>query len=237
MTISMSISQVLLFSLALLILDGSAFAANAEQTKVNRHYYTSGELAGETFFDRDGRLTGMKQYYENGKLKFESVGGATDFTARGFYDDGTLQAEGEQRNNLFIGTMKEYYRSGALKAEKEHENGRVIHSKTYYENGALESEETDDFLRVYDPHGVKLQDRRYKNQKRDMVDHQYYKSGKLESILETHNGLGEKKRFYENGKVKAEIQLKSGQAVHVKEYDSEGRLVKKWDVADGPYQT
>ena len=96
-----------------------------EEESTTTNYYQSGEIRKVNRFDKDGNnFFEEKEYYENGKLKFEHK----DMYRR---EDGIIKK----------GFAKSYYESGELKCVSNFIGGEEIGlSKCYYKNGELEKE-------------------------------------------------------------------------------------------------
>jgi len=85
----------------------------------------------------------VKDYYEDGKLKFEIhyKGGRFEGISKYYYENGKLISEAKFKNGKLEGISVIYYESGALNSEINYKNGEMEgSSKFYLENGKICSE-------------------------------------------------------------------------------------------------
>jgi len=69
-----------------------------------------------------------KEYYENGKSKFEGeyLNGIRNGNVKEYYENGVLKFEGKYINGVKNGNAKQYYYNGELRFEGEYLDGKVI---------------------------------------------------------------------------------------------------------------
>lgn len=97
----------ILFALYILTLSLSCNGQNKE----HKTYYDNGQILEDTYFNKEGKLTGEgKAYFKNGQL--QSIGK---------YDNGKM-----------IGNWKQYFDNGKLKIEGSYTEGKQSGSWTYY---------------------------------------------------------------------------------------------------------
>ena len=165
-----------------------------------------------------------KDYYDNGKLKFEGeyLNGKRNGKAKEFYHNGFLKFEGEYLNDERNGKAKEYYDNGNLIYEGEYLKGKKKgRAKVYNYDGLLrigkinneleyKIENFHDNHEIYVPHNDKIieYERRYLNGKGKEYyskftydDHQILKF-EGEYLNGKRNGKG--KEYDDNGNLKFE---------------------------------
>lgn len=166
----------------------------------------------------------------------KAVLGGSRFTGtkKVFFKDGTVYREINYKNGKLEGLYRQYYQKGGLRRECEyHEDKRKGPAREYYANGRPSMEG------------------QYANDKLDGVIRHFYANGNLK-LVETYRGgklEGESKEYYEDGRIRYEWNFKDGtleglckeyfstgvvksrtiydqgEAISIKVFDEEGKLV------------
>ena len=214
------------YILGFLLIDGEFL--NGEP-KIGKGYYPDGSVS--LLFDENGKT---KEFYQNGKLKFEGeykngikwngigydIKGNISFeiiNGKGifkFYDgNGKVLIEGDYANGKLNGNGKEYYQDGKVMFEGEYQNGlKKGKGKEYYSIGKLYFE------------GEYLYDKRWNGKGYDI-------NGKVE--FEIKNGKGNVVIYdYEGNVYKGEYLYgeKNGKG---KEYNISGHLIFEGEYLNG----
>jgi len=100
--------------------------------------YINGLLDIETYY-KDNEFHGLQRvYYRSGKLLGESnyVNGKGDGVAKGYYESGALKSQAEESMGKYI-TYTEFFENGELKLDMIFKNGKPFTKKEYNEEGNL----------------------------------------------------------------------------------------------------
>ena len=186
-----------------------------------------------------------KEYYNNGKLKFEYEikNGKIEGFYRKYYENGQLEIETNYKNGERDGLYKEYYESGKIRSEFYYiGNQRYGLFKRYFENGKLEDEgsykedKKDGFYRSYYENGQINCDEIYKDGKRNGLCRKYYESGQLWEEINRKDEIkdGLCRIYYSNGQLKEEANYKDGKEEgFIKRYYSNGQLKEETNCKEG----
>jgi antitoxin component YwqK of YwqJK toxin-antitoxin module len=187
-------------------------------------------MYNEILFNGEYKNGIFKEYYSNGKLKFDGVYFIGEKREGNLYIDGYLEYNDEFLNNkkwngkgydknnnilyeLVEGTenVNEYGSNGKISYEGEYLNQKMNGNvKIYYSNGNISFEG------------------KYINGIRNGIGKTYYPFGELDFEGEYINGKknGKGKEYHYNGKVSFEGEYKEGvKNGKGKEYDNEGNLI------------
>ena len=129
------------------------------------------------------------------------------------WDNGTTKKEKkwiDKESNSFKELA--YYESGQIKLEKDYNKGELYIFKAYYETGEISA------LLMY-------------NNDKAIIGAEYYKNGQRMGNVPTNldgeiNGTAT--YFYENGKIRSEVEFLNDSRVSSKEYDTNGLLTAEY---------
>lgn len=175
----------------------------AQEDRLFKDYYDSGELMIEGQYINKKRVGEWKRYHKNGEISslFSYNNGKLNKQSSYFYEDGTISHKTQKENGIYI--RRSYYESGKLQSKSEDQNG---YYKGFLENGSLEieanykdNELSGEWKRYYE-NGSKEWIVNYKGGYRDGVYQQFYKNGdlKLDGVIENDKKEGEEKRYLPN---------------------------------------
>ena len=186
-----------------------------------------------------------KEYYNNGKLKFEYEikNGEKEGFSREYYENGQLKKESCYKNGKLNGLYKQYYENGQLEIEATYKDGKIdALFKSYYKNGELEIESV---AKEGIPHGLRKEyyengqlkyDLNYKEGELDGLCKRYYENGQLEieSYFKNEKLNGLCKQYYENGKLRLEENYINGKLNGVvKDYFDDGKIKGEYSYKEG----
>ena len=186
-----------------------------------------------------------KEYYNNGKLKFEYEikNGEKEGFSREYYENGQLKKESCYKNGKLNGLCKQYYENGQLEIEATYKDGKIdALFKSYYKNGELEIESV---AKEGIPHGLRKEyyengqlkyDLNYKEGELDGLCKRYYENGQLakESYFKNEKLNGLCKQYYENGKLRLEENYINGKLNGVvKDYFDDGKIKGEYSYKEG----
>ena len=186
-----------------------------------------------------------KEYYNNGKLKFEYEikNGEKEGFSREYYENGQLKKESCYKNGKLNGLCKQYYENGQLEIEATYKDGKIdALFKSYYKNGKLElesvskEEKLNGLYKQYYENGRLKYDLNYKEEKLDGLCKQYYENGQLEKESYYKNGKlnGLCRQYYENGKLRLEENYINGKLNGVvKDYFDDGKIKGEYSHKEG----
>ena len=164
---------------------------------IEKEYYNNGKLKFEYEIKNDEKEGFFREYYENGQLKKESCykNGKLNALCKQYYENGQLELEYTLNEGKIHGLCKKYYENGQLEFEYNiKEDKKEGLCKEYYENGQLKSEYNCKENKV---HGL------YKD---------YYEDGhlKYEANYKEGNLEGLYKQYYKSGQLEFEETYKEG---------------------------
>ena len=164
---------------------------------IEKEYYNNGKLKFEYEIKNDEKEGFFREYYENGQLKKESCykNGKLNALCKQYYENGQLELEYTLNEGKIHGLCKKYYENGQLEFEYNIKDDKKEGlCKEYYENGQLKSEYNCKENKV---HGL------YKD---------YYEDGhlKYEANYKEGNLEGLYKQYYKSGQLEFEETYKEG---------------------------
>ena len=186
-----------------------------------------------------------KEYYNNGKLKFEYEikNGEKEGFSREYYENGQLKKESCYKNGKLNGLCKQYYENGQLEIEGTYKDGKIdALFKSYYKNGELEIESvvkegiSHGLCKHYYENGQLKYDLNYKEGELDGLCKQYYENGQLKKESCYKNGKlnGLCKQYYENGQLAEESYYKNEKLNGVvKDYFDDGKIKGEYSYKEG----
>lgn len=111
-------------------------------------YYSNGRLK-RTYAYKNGKPNGQSRgYYESGRVAFvvNFVNGKADGPSTGLYESGMLKSEMHYKDGKANGRFRQYYESGKLRFETIYREGKVIAPWTEYtESGELKERNPVEF--------------------------------------------------------------------------------------------
>ena len=180
---------------------------------IEKEYYNNGKLKFEYEIKNDEKEGFFREYYENGQLKKESCykNGKLNALCKQYYENGQLELEYTLNEGKIHGLCKKYYENGQLEFEYNIKDDKKEGlCKEYYENGQLKSEYNCKENKV---HGL------YKD---------YYEDGhlKYEANYKEGNLEGLYKQYYKSGQLEFEETYKEGKIYGLfKEYNKNSQLI------------
>lgn len=223
--------------------------------------YKDDKITGLKYYDEQGRLVSKTEYMndeQNGRIiKYDEQGnieGIFEFKdgkitgiGKMYYASGQLMSEAEYKDKLPNGLFKQYYENGNLEVEANFINGKrngII--KEYYENGKLKSSadliDDNGMVTLYDEkgniigkkkmmcdvNGCKIMDVASSESKAASIT----KNNTKKAVSTIKNGV--QKEYYENGKLKSEIEYKNNKKHGTAKYYNEvGGLYMEEDWDNG----
>ncbi len=193
-------------------------------------------------------------YYPNGKISSEGklMNGKPDGYWISYFESGRIKSEGNRLNFRLDSLWKFYNDSGFVTAEYNYKEG-LKHGlqKSYYDNGILQSEEKDSLsvknglFKLYTSEGKIFKSIPYSNGVENGLAKEFRKDGIIITVTNFKNGYFQKedkinrvdknglrqglyRDYFANDKVQFEGNYKDDKKDgFFKEYNSEGRVVKK----------
>lgn len=190
-----------------------------------------------------------KFFYDNGKISSEGTlkDGKPDGYWKTYYENGNIKSEGNRKNYSLDSSWKFYDENGKLALEMNYIKGKKNgEKKTYAEKRIIIENFKDDvkhgLTNIYTPDGKLVKTILFENGREEGISKEFDETGEIITITEYRGGVaisqeninrrdkaglkqGKWKNFYNNGKLKEEIEyrnsLKSG---FYKEYDTTGNL-------------
>tara|TARA_B100000780_G_C21110843_1_gene448901 strand:+ start:280 stop:1359 length:1080 start_codon:yes stop_codon:yes gene_type:complete len=190
--------------------------------EVRKEFYENGKLKSETLF-KSGKKHGYeKQFHENGRLRFETewVKGKQNSEVTSFDDEGNKIKQSFVKMGSYEGPQKEWWPNGDLKADRIMKNDKIFSETTYSSNGS-ELNEEQKIVVALNSEEIKL----------------YHDNGKLktQATLDAEgNPHGNCKEWYPSGNIFKDQNFKHG-APHgsMKEYFDNGNIRQEYNFKNG----
>ncbi len=197
---------------AVLYINGVAqqFADELADLSLKKEYFNNGKLRKESLLDVNGKEHGLVKYYnEEGSLAYSENYFHGILLSKGLIDDK------EQKQ----GDWEEYYVDGQLKSKGKYIDGKKIDEWVYYfNNGKIEQkgkyiadEKLTGYWIWYYPNGELLRDENFRKGLEDGLEQEYSETGQLVRKGEYIDGLKEGPWFYEYGDHREEGEYRNGE--------------------------
>ena len=215
-----------LLSTNILIFEGEYL--NGRRNGKGKEYYTNGKLKFEGKYINGKKWDG-KGYNLNGNMEFIIKDGiGKNIKEYSYYDD-ILEFEGEYLNGRRNGKGKEYYKDGKLLFEGEYLNGKKWDGNGYNINGNMEFiiKNGKGYIKEYDYKGRLEYEGEYINGERNGIGKEYDSDDdKLEYEGNFFNGKrnGKGKEYYKNGKLLFEGEYLNGKKWNGNGYNVNGKI-------------
>lgn len=181
----------------------------------------------------DKNYIGVGYKYTQGRLlgKNTYVNGVRTGPMELYFDDGTIQCKGNEKDNHWDGEFESYYREGGVQTKGQYVMGKKDGEwKMFFKDGNIEEIENFDAGRItskviYYKNGSVEESASYVDGQLDGVQLSYHANGKLHCRREYDHGFELKRTvYYENGELASVIEKSRNGYYRMIQYNKEGKV-------------
>ncbi len=203
-------------------------------------YYASGKIKSKGEYGKNGKQTGMWQYYfENGKISEERTyeNGKIQGIVVGYFESGAKKSKAAYVDDKLVGVKELYHPNGKLLGKEKYKDGKFDSDGDFYdEDGNITSQSGNGYRLDYFDNGKISFKGNLRNGNRHGLCSWYFENGNLKSELNYENGNlnGLNKWYFDNGSIKEKASYFNGEVYGtIQYYHPNGKILGKNKFSNG----